>query len=58
MVGQRDLHFPMLKPGSPPFEVISWLLVALSFFLIVGGLVVYNKLYLFGIQFVKDSAIY
>jgi hypothetical protein len=51
----KGAALPNAQPGSPPYQVISWWLVALSFLLIVGGMVVYNKWYLFGFQLVKDT---
>jgi hypothetical protein len=47
---------PSPEPGSPPYQVTSWWLVALAFIIMIAGMVVYNKFFVFGIELVKDPA--
>ena len=49
----KGAALPTPPPGSPPFGVKSWWLVALSFVLVLVGIVMYNNLNVFGIQLVE-----
>jgi len=52
----KGAALPTAEPGAPPYQVSSWWLVGLSFVLMIGGMVVYNRFYLFGMELVKDTA--
>jgi len=47
---------PEKKPGTPPFGVSSWILVAVSVILMLIGVVAYNQFYVFGTELIKDAA--
>ncbi len=49
----KGAALPTPPPGSPPFGVKSWLLVAISFVIVLAGIVMYNNLNLFGIQLIE-----
>jgi len=52
----KGAALPSAAPGSPPFSVSSWWLVALALLLMLVGIVVYNNMAIFGINLVKDPA--
>jgi hypothetical protein len=52
----KGAALPAAAPGSPPFSVSSWWLVALALLLMLAGIVVYNNMAIFGINLVKDPA--
>lgn len=47
---------PQQPKGTPPYTVRSWLLVAISILLMLGGLLAYNKFYFINWQIVQNSA--
>jgi len=53
----KGAALPAPKPGSPPFGVTSWFLVAIAILLMVAGIIVYNNFSVFGIDIIKDPAI-
>lgn len=52
----KGAALPSPEPGSPPFGVTSWFLVALAILLMVAGIIVYNNFSVFGIDIVNDPA--
>lgn len=52
----KGAALPTQEPGSPPYQVISWWLVALAIVLMIGGMVAYNKFFVFGVEIVNDAA--
>jgi hypothetical protein len=48
---------PASEPGSPPFGVSSWLLVVVSFILILAGVIMYNEMGFFGLTLFEGSEI-
>jgi hypothetical protein len=47
---------PSAEPGSPPFGVTSWALVAVAIVLMIAGIIAYNNFSVFGIDLLKDPA--
>lgn len=47
---------PEKTPGTPPYGVSSWFLVAVAVILMLIGVVAYNQFYIFGTALIKDAA--
>ncbi len=52
----KGAALPAPEPGSPPFNITSWWLVALAILLMLAGIIAYNNMSLFGIDLIKDPA--
>jgi hypothetical protein len=53
----KGAALPTPEPGSPPFGVNSWFLVALSFLVIITGVIMYNEWNIFGVTLFAGSAL-
>jgi hypothetical protein len=53
----KGAALPSAEPGSPPFGVTSWFLVVFSFLVILAGVIMYNKMYVFGVTLFEGSAL-
>jgi len=53
----KGAALPAPAPGSPPFGVNSWLLVALCILVMVAGIIMYNNMAVFGIHLIQDPQI-
>ncbi len=51
----KGAALPSPEPGSSPYKVTSWLLVALSIALMLTGMVAYNNFNIFGIELIKNA---
>ncbi len=47
---------PEKAPGTPPYMVRSWALVAVSIILMLIGVVAYSKFSVLGLDLIKDAA--
>jgi len=45
---------PAAQPGSPPFGVNSWFLVAVGVLIVIAGVIMYNNMTMFGIEIITD----
>lgn len=53
----KGAALPTPQPGTPPFGVNSWFLVAVGVLIVIAGVIMYNKMTLFGIELIKDADI-
>jgi hypothetical protein len=51
----KGVALPAKIPGAPPYGINSWILVVISMLLIIFGLIMYNKMYLFGSQIIANE---
>jgi hypothetical protein len=51
----KGAALPQKAPGSPPFGVNSWFLVALALLLMMAGLIVFNNFSIFGWNLIADQ---
>jgi uncharacterized membrane protein YdbT with pleckstrin-like domain len=52
----KGAMLPQKVPGTPPYGITSWFLVALAVILILAGYVAYSRFVVFGWEIVKDTA--
>jgi len=50
----KGAMLPQKTPGTPPYGITSWFLVALAVLLILVGYAAYSRFVVFGWQFVND----
>jgi len=53
----KGAALPQKAPGTPPYSISSWFLVGVAILLMLVGLVVYNKISIFGWEIIKDPAL-
>lgn len=53
----KGAALPAPEPGTPPFGITSWVLVAGAILLMFAGLIMYNNMSIFGIDVLKDPAV-
>lgn len=53
----KGAALPSPQPGSSPYKVTSWFLVAISIALMLIGMIAYNNFNLFGIELIKNADI-
>jgi hypothetical protein len=46
---------PQKTPGTPPYGITSWYLVGFAVFLILFGMLMYNKMTILGLEIVKNT---
>jgi hypothetical protein len=51
----KGAALPKPEPGSPPFGVTSWFLVAIAIVLMLAGVIAYNKFYVLGWQIIDNK---
>lgn len=52
----KGAALPSPEPGSSPYKVTSWFLVAASIALMLIGMIAYNNFMIVGIELIKDPA--
>lgn len=50
----KGAALPAAQPGSPPFGVNSWFLVAVGVIIMIAGMIMYNNMTIFGIKIITD----
>jgi hypothetical protein len=57
-VGGRSKGSPLPQktPGTPPYGINNWFLVGGAMVLIIGGMLLYNKMTILGLQIIKNEA--
>lgn len=53
----KGAALPQKAPGTPPYSINSWFLVAIAILLMLVGLVMYNNISIFGWEIIKDPAL-
>ncbi len=53
----KGAALPTPPAGSPPFGVTSWVLVVLSLIITIAGVIMYNKMVVFGLELIQDAAL-
>ncbi len=53
----KGAALPTQPAGSPPFGVTSWVLVVLSLIITIAGVIMYNKMVVFGMELIQDAAL-
>jgi len=53
----KGAALPQPAPGTPPFGVNSWFLVVISILVMIAGMIMYNRMSIFGIRLINDETI-